>query len=62
MRVGAKQYFLLMVQFSKNISKDILKTNYFDQKLTRPKLFQTKLTRRLRIFRAFANLFIISLL
>ena len=37
-----KNYFLRMVHFSDKIDKDILGPNFFNPKLTGPKLFQTK--------------------
>ena len=37
--------------------KNIVGTNFFDPKLTRPKLFKTERTWRLRIFQVFASLF-----
>ena len=46
-----------MVQSSEKIKKNILGPNFFDPKLSQPKLFQAKCTLSLHIIWAFANSF-----
>ena len=51
-----KLIFIKMIQFSAKINKTILGPNFFDPKLTRPKLFQTERTQRLTHLLSFREL------
>ena len=49
-------YYLKIIQFSVKIADNILRLNFFDPKLTQPKLFQTERTRRLACLSSFCSL------